>query len=93
MKLNKKSLGVPVEAALAHLIRVDFDKRVVTAFLFHRQLKGAKLTGERPRPRRVGAAVELNGRKEFVGDFEDVNGCHLASEEMPHLFVTVLASR
>ena len=58
MKLDEKPLGIPVEPALAHLVGVDLDERIMAAFFLHRELKGAKQTGESPRTRGMRVALE-----------------------------------
>ena len=85
MQLDEEALCVAVETALAHLVRVDFDERVVTAFLLHRKLKRSQLSGERSRSCRVRGPVERKRREEFVGDPEDIDRSHLTTKKMPHV--------
>src|SRR6476469_587665 len=62
VELHEESLGIAIESAFAHLIRVDFHKSVVTPFLPHAKLKCAEVAGEGPRTRGVAAAMEVDLR-------------------------------
>ena len=85
MKLDEEALCVSVKAALAHLIGMHFDERVVTAFLLHRKLKRSQLSGERSRSCRVRGPVQRKRREELVGDLEDIDRSHLTTKKMPHV--------
>lgn len=84
MQLHEEALCIPVEPALADLVRVNLHERVVSTLFLHGQIESAQEPRVGTRPRGVCSAIEWKGWKEFIRDAKNNRGRKLSSEEMLH---------
>ena len=68
VELYEVALRIPVEPALANLVCLDLDERVVAALFLHREMKSAEYPRIRPRSRGMRSSIERQSWKEFICD-------------------------
>src|SRR5688500_16582736 len=84
MHLNEEPLHVPVEAALAHLVRLDFYEGVMSPFRSDGELHRTERPGERARARAGRRGGQADGREELVGRRDDVGRNEMRAMKVAH---------
>ena len=72
MERHEKPFHVAIEPTLSHLIGLDLNEGVVSAFGPRGQLQRSKLAHVGPRPRRRGVLSESYLRKKLIGGRENI---------------------
>ena len=84
MQLHEESLCIPVETALADLVRLHLDERVMPTLFLHGKIESTKKPGIGARAGRVCGPIEWKRRKEFISHAKDNGRRELRSEEVFH---------